>query len=278
MGWRDERVTAMNQNDIMENAKRAIEKAMSGGALRLIDSGENGTCIPQKAIPRFDQFAAETSKENPEKPHVDVAREKDIKDQFWSLGNIVRVDNTIRLRKPMGLDQGGFLRLQQEYFPLRSLLKDERYCAEIWNDYNNDTALMFSITKDDAYIGYCGIKDLSRNPPEISIELIAEWTHHGIGSATIPAMLDAVKERLGIVDFRIRIDPTNLASQRLFEKLGAKPNGISKFILHKEDEIRQYEVENLHSIDDARIAVAEKFQVEPRKLLSHVLEYVLAWN
>lgn len=48
-------------------------------------------------------------------------------------------------------------------------------------------------------------------------------------------MLDAVKERLDVVDFSVKIDPTNTASQGLFEELGAKPNGISKFILHDEE-------------------------------------------
>lgn len=91
-------------------------------------------------------------------------------------------------------------------------------------------------------------------------------------------MLDALKNRLSADNFRIRIDPTNTASQGMFEKLGAKPNGISKFILQSEEEIQQCEDANLHLIDDTLIAVATKFEVEPRKLLSHVLEYTLHWS
>ena len=37
------------------------------------------------------------------------------------------------------------------------------------------------------------------------------------------------------------------------------------------------EKENLNLIDAATVALADKFGVEPRKLLSHVLEYTLSW-
>ena len=48
-------------------------------------------------------------------------------------------------------------------------------------------------------------------------------------------------------------------------------------MLHKEEDIRKSEEENLQEIDDKLMEVAEKFGVEPRKLLSHVLEYRLEW-
>lgn len=38
------------------------------------------------------------------------------------------------------------------------------------------------------------------------------------------------------------------------------------------------EEENLTKIDDQLITVARKFNVEPRQLLSHVLEYKLHWD
>ena len=38
------------------------------------------------------------------------------------------------------------------------------------------------------------------------------------------------------------------------------------------------ENENLQLIDNALISVAEKLSVEPRTLLSHVLEYKLMWH
>ena len=63
----------------------------------------------------------------------------------------------------------------------------------------------------------------------------------------------------------------------MFEKLGAVPHGIAEYILHEEKDIARCEEENLEEIDDNLVQVAAKFGVEPRKLLSHVLEYELKW-
>lgn len=64
----------------------------------------------------------------------------------------------------------------------------------------------------------------------------------------------------------------------MFEKLGATPYGIAENILHEEEDMRNCEEENLELIDDQLIHIAEKFAVEPRKLLSHVLEYEFKWE
>ena len=88
-------------------------------------------------------------------------------------------------------------------------------------------------------------------------------------------MIQEIKKRTGVSEFRVLIDPENYASQKLFEKLGAVPNGISEFLLHREENIERCENDNMDSIDDKLIEVARKFRVEPRSLLSHVLEYRL---
>ena len=136
---------------------------------------------------------------------------------------------------------------------------------------------MFSIIKDGQYIGYCGIKNTSQEPWEIAIEILPDWTNQGIGRIAIDGMLDAVKARLGINQFRVRIDPGNHASQKMFEKLGAIPNGISEFLIHDKATLEKCEEDNLHLIDADTISLAGKFGVEPRKLLSHILEYSLPW-
>lgn len=103
-------------------------------------------------------------------------------------------------------------------------------------------------------------------------------TGRGIGSIAVSAMLDAIAVRTCKRDYRILIDSENYASQSLFEKLGAKPNGISSFLLKSEDDKRAFEEENLSKIDDRMIAKTTVFNVEPRKLLSHVLENKLHWE
>lgn len=265
-------------NNIQENAKRVMAKALIDEVLQMLDSNENRTLTQDELFAHIDRFISEPSEERLQRIAADDTTGKSIKERFWDAGSISCSGGTIILRNVSESDREGFLRLQREYSSVRSLFRDDEFCAKIWEEHIGNTALMFSISKSGEYIGYCGIKDTLKTPWEIAIELLPEHTHNGIGFTTVSAMLDALKVRLSTTQFRVRIDPTNIASQSLFEKLGAKPNGISEFLLHSKEEIRQCEELNLHLIDDSLIAVAKKFSVEPRKLLSHVLEYSLQWD
>lgn len=201
-----------------------------------------------------------------------------VKDTFWSLGPVICQDPSIVLRKVEDADQEAFLAIEQEYSPMKSMLAEESYRVLLWKEHVAEKALMLSIEKDGTYIGYCGIKNTSQQPWEIAIELLPRWTKQGLGPIAISAMLDAMKARLDISLFRVRIDPGNSSSQKMFERLGAVPNGISEYLLHDQSIIEECEENNLHLIDEDTIALAAKFGVEPRKLLSHILEYTLSWS
>lgn len=212
---------------------------------------------------------------------VDVATRhntsEQLRDSFWAFGKKIVLPDDILLRNVRESDKESFLSLQNVYSLMRSMLRHEAYQNMIWREHTEQKSLMLSIEKDGIYAGYCGIQDLSASIWEISIELLPEYTNQGIGFAAITAMLNALRDRLGVSEYRVRIDPKNHASQRLFEKLGAVPNGISELWIHDAQGLEQLEAENIHLIDDALTAVAKKFAVEPRALLSHVLEYKLIW-
>ena len=197
---------------------------------------------------------------------------------FWKCGRIIRVNNNVVLRPVKPCDHDGFLLIQQENSMIRSMVKEEAFCDMVWKEHNEEKSLMLSIENMGSYIGYCGIKDTSQDLWEIAIELKRDWTKHGIGYPALSTMLNAIKSRLGVTEFRVRIDPTNYPSQKLFERLGAIPNGLSELWLHDQRALEKFEEENLHLIDDRIVEVAKKFQVEPQKLLSHVLEYRLSWT
>ena len=95
---------------------------------------------------------------------------------------------------------------------------------------------------------------------------------------TLSTMLNEMESRLGVTKYIVRIEPANLASQKLFKKLGARPCGIADLWFQEETTIKRCEEAGLHLIDNHMIEVANKFQVEPRELLSHVLEYELIWG
>lgn len=199
-----------------------------------------------------------------EKPIVENRINTNASKRFWQLGNTIYSDGQIILRKVEDDDKQSFLNLQYEYTLMPFMFRDERFKQDLWEEHIKDVSITCSIidSATKAYIGYCGIKNKSQ-------------TGKGIGSLALDRFLNAIKERSGFSEFRVRIDADNYASQKLVEKLGAVPNGISEFLLHDEEDILKCEEDNLNCIDEKLIAVAKKFRVEPRKLISHVLEYKL---
>ena len=203
---------------------------------------------------------------------------KKIYKKFWAMGECIITENEIILRKVQDSDKHIFIELQKENNIVKSMMKEEAYRNMLWNEHIEYKALMFSVIVDNEYAGYCGIKNTTHEQWEIAIEILNKWKHKGIGYRAISVMLDEIKNRLNVSEFRVRIDAENYPSQRLFEKLGAEPNGISEFLLHEEADIRRCEEENIHLLDERIQELAKQFNVEPRKLLSHVLEYKLTWH
>ena len=203
---------------------------------------------------------------------------KKIYKKFWAMGECIITENEIILRKVQDSDKDIFIELQKENNIVKSMMKEEAYRNMLWNEHIEYKALMFSIVVDNEYVGYCGIKNTTHEQWEIAIEILNKWKHKGIGYRAISVMLDEIKNRLNVSEFRVRIDAENYPSQRLFEKLGAEPNGISEFLLHEEADIRRCEEENIHLLDERIQELAKQFNVEPRRLLSHVLEYKLMWD
>ena len=158
------------------------------------------------------------------------------------------------------------------------MLQEEGVCNKLWNEHKGNKTLNCSIIKEGKYIGYCGINNINQEPWEIAIELQPEWTNKGIGRCAITAMLDAMRSRLGVTEYKVKIEPTNAPSQKLFEKLGAVPDRIEEWLLHDPQALERCEKENLDLLDENMIEVAKKFSVEPQKLLSHVLAYRLHWK
>ena len=180
------------------------------------------------------------------------------KEKFWQAGETLQSNGHVILRKVKETDREMFLELQRETSMMRSMLKEEGYRLMLWDEHIQDKALMATIEVDDEYAGYCGINNLSKEYWEISIELREKWRRQGIGYNALKIFLSEMKSRVQKREFRV-------------------PYGIAEFMLHKEEDIRKCEEENLQEIDDKLMEVAEKFGVEPRKLLSHVLEYRLEW-
>ena len=100
-----------------------------------------------------------------------------IKDAFWSSGDVTCEDGSIVLRKVDASDRDGYLQLQKENSILKNMLNEQAYCDMAWNEHVEPKALMLTIRKDGAYVGYCGIKSTAEENWEIAIELLPQWTN-----------------------------------------------------------------------------------------------------
>ncbi|MBR0088390.1 MAG: GNAT family N-acetyltransferase, partial [Clostridia bacterium] len=182
------------------------------------------------------------------------------------------------LRKIQEADKDKFIELAIENAVNPKLFQVEEYREGLWKDHNSNTTVVFTIEKDGQYAGYCSVNDVTKNNWEISIELLQKFHRQGIGYSAISMMLDIIKEKFGVSEFRVRMFSDNIGSRKLFEKLGAEPNGISEYMIHNKKDIYDFEEQYLHTITDDLREVAKRFNVEPRQLLSHVLEYRLVWK
>lgn len=264
---------------LYENAS----KKMSNDLQQVLDilEADDGKSFEEKkeeAIQLLRTTAEMSKTENKIEYPDNENKSADIKSSFWSAGNITSSADDIILRPVNYSDRSDYFEIQKSYSMFKSMLNDETYCDTLWKEYTTEKSLMCTIVKNGIYVGYCGINNITSQTYEIAIELKPEWTRKGIGSIAISAMLNRIKDCLDISKYKIRIDPTNYASQKLFEKLGAVPSNIVELLIHDEKALEQCEEENLHCIDEQLIDVARKFSVEPRKLLSHVLEYSLIWK
>lgn len=265
----------MQKRTVAENIAQNVRDTLIQEILEILDAddGKSATEKREAIIAHLNSIIAEGTKDfGIPKKCTGIQTET-----FWNDGQIICPQSEIVLRRVEDADREGYIKIQQEYSVMKSMLREESFRNMIWKSHIEDKALMLSILQNGTYVGYCGIKDCTREPWEIVIEILPEWTKCGIGFKAISGMLDACRSRLGVTRFRIRIDPGNFASQKLFEKLGAVPNGISKLWTHEREQLEQCEEAHLHLIDEQLILVSEKFNVAPRKLLSHILEYTLEW-
>ena len=131
-----------------------------------------------------------------------------------------------------------------------------------------------AVTREsDRFCGYVSVKDSSLKLWEIAIELLPEYCGHGFGPVIIPLFLNAVKELTGRNEFRAIVEPDNYASQRCMKKAGAKLAGLTDYIFGDRKAAEKFENANLDLITDEMSCRAEELGVEPKCLLSALLDY-----
>lgn len=190
--------------------------------------------------------------------------------------NTMRTDIEIRsLSKEQ--DCENYIRLQKEVSPFRHMFDEKDFCDKSWEDMFMEGRIPYAIIQAEnrEFCGYCAIKNIKQDKPEIEIELLEKFRGCEIGYAALCSLIYTIVERHGIREFTYYTDSDNYASQGLVSKVGGKPHGLKRFFFLREDETEKFEEENMDMIDDKLKEVATSFEVEPRKLLSHVLVHTI---
>jgi RimJ/RimL family protein N-acetyltransferase len=178
----------------------------------------------------------------------------------------------IVLRRINEADYGEYLQLQKEVF-----LGDIALCNDgirkTWASMFELDRVAYAIVTDDnnAFCGYCAVKNIQDEKPEIEIELLRKYRGKGIGFQALGKMMTEVGEQENISCFIAAVESDNHISQKLMCKLGGVPGGIRKSIYLEEKSVKAFEIDNLDLLDSRISHVAETFGVEAIKLLSHVL-------
>lgn len=190
-------------------------------------------------------------------------------------------NESIIIRPPTPSDADFYVNLRAEYSLMyRGILKT--------NKDINDALLHDDLCKPRSFyciieeastgvlVGYIGIKDTGLDVWEIAIELDRKHTKQGLGPQSIRLFLNEVHRITGHEEFRAVVETDNAPSQKCFERLGATLVGlVNGPILKLEDEKRRFEDTHLDLIDDNIRALASRLGVEPRMLLSNVLDFRL---
>ena len=188
-------------------------------------------------------------------------------------------NDTVLIRPVNHLDIDFYINIRMQYSMM--------YRAEIGTkSHRKESLFLFDLCRAESFfciiekrntlipVGYLGIKDTRLESWEIAIELERQFTDFGIGFQSIKLFLNKVSRITGQTSFRASIEADNVPSQRCFEKLGAELVGLrNDGLFRTPEEKAAFEEKNLALIDAHIIELAARLNVEPRRLLSSVLDY-----
>lgn len=169
-----------------------------------------------------------------------------------------------------------YIQIQLENGKSIELYTGEELRKSAWNTLYNENSFCCEIIRksDKEFLGYVAIKDTRSNLWEISIELLKENCNKGYGTKAIQLFLPKISQITSKKQFQALVETDNIPSQKLMEKLGARLIDIYDFTFHGDEQAAEnFEEKHLDMITDRMIELAKQIDVEPRKMLSHVLDY-----
>lgn len=249
--------------DILKHSIQVIEEAIKQ---------KDETLSKERILDLITELEDSIKAENP----VNTITVNRIVNSLPKCGELFAEDSRIRLSVISDTEKDNYINVSYECSAMKGAFKNTDYLNYLWEEFLDKNAFVCSIydRETDEYIGYCSVKDLRQKYMELAIEEKAVYRNQGYGTRAIRLFTTKLTELLGERFYRVRIDMDNYASQKLFKKIGAYPNGISEFLL-KGKELEKFREENINLIDEKMRKVAEEFCMDAEDMLGYVLEYLI---
>lgn len=209
---------------------------------------------------------------------LDESPKKVYEKQAWDFSQekaayVFASDGDLTIRPLQERDKSFYYAVRQQW---DSALPESMFDQEnglLWKPTQEESSFFCVVEQQSHPVGYVAIHDTRVSPWELAVEFDKAFCNKGLGPRTIKLFLSKIEEITLISLFRARVEVDNIACQKCMTKIGADLVGLGQGVLKTEEEMRKFEEENIGLIDEHMISLAEKLNVDPRKLLSHVLEY-----
>ena len=199
---------------------------------------------------------------------------------FFNADGVLARTERLMLRRPIDEDVMGYIDAFGGPCPLlaHEYRRNEELRTDYWKGVKGEDSLYCSICakENGEFMGYCAVERLKRLDSEIAINLLERFQARGFGPEAVLAFMETFRKVTGPVPFVAKIDPQNFGSQKMFRRLGFEPWGVDTLFIKDPDLLARLEeerIEELGGIPENLCSLAKEFDVEPRRLLSHVLVF-----
>ena len=149
-------------------------------------------------------------------------------DFFQADGLFVQNDKYI-LRALTEVDKENYLKLYRENSIVANVSSEmsdvdyDEFAEFVWEKIPEDDSIIVSVfsKKCNLYVGSITMQHPFSDTPEIGIDVLRRYQRQGIAYETISMFAKRILELKNVEYFLVRIYSDNIASTKLFEKLGA---------------------------------------------------------